>query len=117
VALTRTPRPQVRARRRPRAAVRWGAGFAVGGVVCAVSYAVLRLVSLARGEPSFSEVVMAGTTAFYWRCALAALQGAVAGLLAWAGLGDDHAEQVLRWAPIWIPLVVLPLALAMVGFP
>lgn len=109
--------PTVRSRRGARSATRWGLGFTLGGTVFAASYAGMRLLSLVRGEPSFGEVVLAASTPFYARCGIAALQAGIVALITGLAFDDERAEAVLRWAPIWMPLVVLPLTLAMVGFP
>ncbi|MEQ1567602.1 MAG: hypothetical protein ABMA64_18310, partial [Myxococcota bacterium] len=76
-----------------------------------------RVASLARGEAALSEVVLAGSTAFYWRCGLTALHAAVAAALVGFGVPEARAEVALRYAPIWVPGVVLPLVLVLVGFP
>ena len=116
-APTVTPMPRVTQKRWPGGSAAWGLAFASAGTALAVSYSVQRLLSWARGEPSFGSVVLMGSTPFYWRCGVALLQAAVVGALVRIGVPEARAEIALRYAPIWIPLLVLPLALLLVGIP
>lgn len=96
---------------------RWGLAITAGACAIAVSYALQRLGSAWTGEVHFTQVVQQAHIPYYWRCGLAALHGAV--VTATVGLWVDHDRAVvaLRFAPVWVPLLVLPLALAMVAVP
>ena len=96
---------------------RWGLAVAAGACAIAVSYALQRLGAAWGGEPDWRQITQQAHVPYYWRCALAALHGAV--ITATVGLWVDHDRAVvaLRFAPVWVPLLVLPLALAMVAVP
>lgn len=114
---TLTPAPRVVQKRWPGSSVRWGLALTSAGTAFAVSYAAQRLLSWVHGEPDFGQVVMSGSTPLYWRCGLALLHAAIVAALVRIGVDEDRAEVALRYAPIWVPLAVLPLALALVGIP
>ena len=104
-------------RKPPYSASRVGLAATSAAAVFAVSYGLQRLWALGTPQPDPTEAVLLGHTPFYWRCGLALLQGLVVAALAYGGLDDDDAEKVLRWAPVWLPGLVLPFALLMVAFP
>lgn len=96
---------------------RWGLAITVGASAVAVSYALQRLGSASSGEADWTQVMRQAHVPYYWRCALALLHGVtIAAMAGWA-VDHDRAVVALRFAPVWVPLVVLPLALAMVAVP
>lgn len=107
--------------RRPRHAAgrsaRAGLAVACAATTVAVSYALQRLGAWALGEPPMGVILAQAHTPYLWRLALAALHGGVVGLAIGLALDEERAAGVLRWAPLLIPAVVLPLALAMVAAP
>jgi hypothetical protein len=96
---------------------RWGLALAVGACTIAVSYALQRLGAAWSGEPDWTQISQQAHVPFFWRCGLAALHGATTTALAALAVDHDRAVVALRFAPVWVPLVVLPLALAMVAVP
>lgn len=109
-----TPR---RPRRAPYAHTSWGLAVAVAAAIFSASYTGQRLLSLAMGEPAPGQVVITGHTPYYWRVGLALLHALIVLALVRLAIDNERAEKVLRWAPVWIPCVVLPLALILVGLP
>lgn len=89
----------------------------VGGTVFVVSYAVQRLFALGAGLPNPSALELDAWPPYYWRCALALVHAVVAIPIVGLPIDDDQGTAILRWAPLWMPAVVLPMALLMVGFP
>ena len=96
---------------------RWGLAIAAGACAIAVSYALQRLASAWAGEPDWTQITRQAHISFYWRCGLALLHGLTITSLVGVAVDHDRAVVVLRFAPVWVPLLVLPLALAMVAVP
>lgn len=109
--------PRRRARRAPHAQTSWGLAVAVASVIFCVSYAAQRLFSFAMGEPAPGTVIQIGHTPYYWRLIIAVLHAAISLAFAKLAIDDHRAEDILRFAPMWVPCVVLPLALLLVGLP
>ncbi|MCA9491162.1 MAG: hypothetical protein KC621_14630 [Myxococcales bacterium] len=92
-------------------------GLTLASTVFVASYAGQRLWSALRGEPDWTEIIVSAHTPYYWRCGVALLQGGLVGLAAGLGTSTELAATVLRFAPVWVPAVVLPMALAMAAVP
>ena len=92
------------------------AGIAVAAVVACASYAGQRLWD-ATGEPAPGTVLHQAIIPYYWRVAFALLHAAGAGLAAYLGLSEATARNWLEHAPLWVPALVLPAAIAMVLVP
>ncbi|MEQ1508106.1 MAG: hypothetical protein ABMB14_38105 [Myxococcota bacterium] len=107
----------VQRRRAPHSATRWALAVTVAAVVFVGSYAIQRLARLAFAEADPTAVVLLATTPFYWRVGLALVHAGIAVPLVGFAIDDDQAVPLLRFAPLWVPCLVLPLALLMVAFP
>jgi hypothetical protein len=108
----------VTVRRRPaKSSAAWGLASTAAAATFVVSYAGQRLWSLGTPQPDPTEAILLGHTPFYWRCGVALLQAALVASMIGAAVDDDRAAAALRWAPVWLPAIVLPLALLMVAFP
>lgn len=99
-----------------RAASRWGLAACAAAAVFVASYVAQRLWSLS-SEPGPAQAVASSHIPLYWRTALALLQAATAASMIGLGLDEVRAEAILRRAPLWLPAIVLPLALLMALFP
>jgi hypothetical protein len=106
-----------RPKRAPYAHASWGLAATIAPTAFCASYALQRLLSLLLGEPDPMSVAVVGHTPYYWRVALALLHALIAMAIVKIGVNNDRAESVLRFAPMWVPCVVLPLALVLVGLP
>lgn len=92
-------------------------GLTLASTVFVASYAAQRLWSAVRGDPDWTEMIVSAHTPYYWRCAVALLQATLVGTAAGLGVSSELAASVLRFAPVWVPAVVIPLALAMAAVP
>lgn len=115
MALRLTSRPRKRVA--PYSAVRWALAATVAASVFSLVYVFQRLVGLAFLEPDRATAVMVGDTALVGRCVIAWALALVGFGAVGLAIDDEHAAPLLRWAPLWLPLVVLPLALVLVAFP
>lgn len=104
-------------RRAPYSETSWALALSVAAVVCCASYSLQRLFSLVSGEPEPGTVIAIGHTPYYWRVGISLLHAVIALSIAKLAIGNDRAEDILRFAPLWVPCLVLPFALAMVGLP
>jgi hypothetical protein len=107
----------VRPKRAPYAHASWGLAVTAAATTFCASYALQRLLSLLLGEPDATSAAVVGHTPYYWRVSLALLHALIALALVKLGVNNDRAETALRFAPMWVPCVVLPLALLLVGLP
>lgn len=92
-------------------------GVTLATTVFVASYAAQRLWAAWGGEPDWTQFVVRYDTPYYWRSGLALLHACVAGTFAGLATGPELASTALRFAPVWVPAVVLPLALSMAAVP
>ena len=79
--------------------------------------ALQRLASAWAGEPAWTDILFQEHTPFHWRVAMALVHGLTVGAAFGLGFSEERAGRALTWAVLLVPLVVLPLALAMVAVP
>lgn len=94
-----------------------GLALTLTATTCAASYALQRLLSALQGEPAWTEILAQEHVPYTWRVALALLNGVTVGAAVGLGVREDRAALLLQWTPLLVPLVTLPLALAMVAVP
>jgi hypothetical protein len=92
------------------------AAVALGAAVACASYAGQRLWDSV-GEPAPGTVLVQATIPYYWRVGFALLHAVGAGVAAHVGLSADTARAWLAHAPLWVPAIVLPAAVAMAMVP
>jgi hypothetical protein len=92
-------------------------GVTLGSTVFVASYALQRLWAAWSGDEDWARYVVQYETPYYWRSGFALLHATVAGTIAGLGTRADLAATALRFAPLWVPAVVLPLALSMAVIP
>lgn len=92
-------------------------GVTLASTTFVASYALQRLWAAWGAEADWTQLVVQYDTPYYWRSALALLHAVVAGAVAALGTGPELAATALRFAPVWVPAVVLPLALSMAAVP
>ena len=66
---------------------------------------------------TLTEILAQEHIPYTWRVSLALLNGVTVGVAVWLGVREDRAALLLQWTPLLVPLVTLPLALAMVAVP
>ncbi len=94
-----------------------GLGVTLAATTFATSYALQRLASALVGEPAWTTIVYQEHVPYYWRVGVAALHALIVGVAVGLGVREERAAWLLQWTPLLVPLVTLPLALAMVAVP
>jgi hypothetical protein len=115
--MARVTRRTHRHRARAGRSARWGLAISLAATTFVASYGLQRLWARAAGEVSWTDVIAQAHVPFYWRVGVAALHAAIVASLLGLAFDDLQASRALRWTPLLVSVVVLPLALAMVAVP